>query len=380
MSTETTNAFFDATAALSGFANATGGGLWQSLKALPAAALNLIAVELYGKTPDGVDQVSGVGLKVYDGVGTGGAVFAAVSAVTVVDVASAPAWIRFEFPGPFSALVPGNDYTIEITGAGAAQFLWGYALVTPFIDYPDGTASFQPPCDLFFRVKTTPDTVNPDLPTAFAFLTVDDGSAVAPSYSFNNDTAVGLFLETAVVPTAVGLAGDLTPAVTGVTQLGVLNRPFGDIFQGNLNRALTQFRTLSNTLVLTDATAGTYLPTLTLNEYVDFRIGRMVMFTLNMAWTPGTGVPTGTALTVTGLPDPSIAGRISPLTIIATLNNTPNVTLAASIPANGTEILFYEFTGGAAPTQIVDTAADTAPGTGSLLITGTYLTPDFLPP
>jgi hypothetical protein len=190
------DAIYNDIASLTDFANSDNPAvtIWQSFTATTNEYL--YGVQLYGKTPDNiiggqVINAIGINITVYDGPNNTFPVFAQLTAANVD--AQPAGWIPFVFPSPFATLVNGNQYTIEVSGAGAENFLWGYAFVTPTTNYTGGTASFQPPSNLFFIVEKIPIPTNPNIPNTFTTIEVGDGSAAAPSYTFTSDTTTGLF-------------------------------------------------------------------------------------------------------------------------------------------------------------------------------------------
>jgi hypothetical protein len=192
------DAVYNDIASLTDFANSDNPAvtIWQSFTATTNEYL--YGVQLYGKTPDNiiggqVINAIGINITVYNGPNNTFPIFAQLTAANVD--AQPAGWIPFVFPSPFSTLVNGNQYTIEVSGAGAENFLWGYAFVTPTTNYIGGTASFQPPSNLFFIVEKIPIPTNPNIPNTFTTIEVGDGSAAAPSYTFTSDTTTGLFLQ-----------------------------------------------------------------------------------------------------------------------------------------------------------------------------------------
>jgi hypothetical protein len=234
-----TDAFYDNIAAIKDYANSINNAapIWQSFKS--GSNQYLYGVQLYIKTPDTVIggqpiNANGINIIIYNGTGIAGSVFAQLSAANVP--ATGPTWYTFVMPSPFVTLTSGATYTIAVSGTGSGNLLWGYSYSTPQSTYPDGEASFQPASDLFFKVQITPVPVDPNIPNTFNFIEVQDGSAVAPSYTFTNDLTTGVYR----IPAGSGDGGAAGVAITSsgvnvlnIVQSGVIPNVSGNVALGS---------------------------------------------------------------------------------------------------------------------------------------------------
>jgi hypothetical protein len=290
------DAVFDDVASLNGFANSTTPNtIWQSFTS--GSALYLYGVQLFGKTPDTIINgqpisATGINITIYNGTGTGGSIFATLTAADVP--ATGPNWISFPFPSPYTTLTPGNIYTIAIGGPGGEDFLWGYSFVSPTSSYPGGEASFQPPSDLFFKVEVIPVPSNPNIPNTFTLVEVEDGTAAAPSYTFINDLTTGLYRSTGPSSLSVTVAGvqhtRFEPGITapnGVISLGTAisgGGGYSDIF---LNPAgfETFFEDFGLDLPIIRASGADPVMTYLSQDGRVIRIGTLLFISGRIEWT-----------------------------------------------------------------------------------------------
>ena len=374
--TESTDAAYDDIAALSGFANSTT-GVWQSFTAI--GALNLRAVELYGKTPDGGGAAAGVQVIIRDGTGTGGAVVTQITSATVEEMTT-PGWVRFQFPSPYVATVPAGVYTIQVTGGGAEDFLWGYVINTPVHTYPDGEASFQPPSDLLFRVQVITSDVDPDVTNTFDYVETNDNTAGAPAYRFISDGATGMYLVGAgelgfttagSAAMSINAAGDLLPAVNDTMVLGgTLNR-WANLYIGGMFQEFWErdFPIGSGWTPTVESSAGAFPITYGTQTATYVRSGTIIQLQGRVTWTAST--PGAGTLRITGMPFASEASTIALLTV-----SLDNITYGAGnmvvgrIPANSTYIEFQVTTNGGAETTL---AAAAIGATGGVTFSGSFI-------
>lgn len=388
---ETTDAAFDDVAAITDFANTTD-GVWQSFTAI--GALNLRAVELYAKTPDGGGGAEGVAVIIRNGTGTGGAIVTQLTSATVAETLS-PAWIRFQFPDPYVALVPAAVYTIQISGSGAQDFLWGYALTTPFTGYSGGVSSFLPDSDLFFRVKVIPSDVNPDVDNTFDFVETNDNTAAAPAYRFISDGATGMYLPAAgelgfttagTAAATIDAVGNLRPAVDDTMSLGTtglggpgrwLNAFFGGMFQGFYAR---DFPLLSAWTPTIESSGAAFPITYGIQRATFIRSGTIVQIQGEVTWTAS--APVAGDLQIVGIP----AALLSEGSGLEALINVTfdSVTYGAGNMVSGhlgptsTFIDFRVTSNGAAATTLDALAAMGA--TGGIVFSGSYIQEFPTPP
>ena len=377
--TEITNTAFDNIAGLSDFAN-NSAGVWQSFTAINTPGfLNLIAVELYGKTPDTGEDAQGVTIIIYDGTGTGGPVVASINSITVPSQIM-PNWTRFQFPSPFFVLTPGNVYTIQITGTGAIDFLWGFSIVTPFSTYPGGMASFPPNSDLFFRVQTIDIPTDPNLPTTFPFLQVGNGSAPAPSYSFTNAQTTGLYVA-GVDTMGISSGGverltfppsaDILPiggAANGTTNLGGLLNSFGDIYINHMAQPFFLSGTATPTL---ESTSGAFAITYVQQSLRRIFIGTLVYMEGVIEWSaaapPGTG-----NLIILFLPDAPVTNNAIITVAMSNVSYTAGATVCGRTVVALNALEFIESSSGAAEIILSDTLAGGGAFNKKITFTGTY--------
>lgn len=383
--TEVVNTAFDNIASIFNFANNTA-GVWQSFTAVnDPGFMNLIAVELYGKTPDTGEAANGLTVSVHDGVGTGGPVVAQINSVSV-GPQIVPNWIRFEFPATFYVMTAGNQYTIAVSGTGAVDFLWGYTLVTPFSTYPGGSASFPPDSDLFFRVKGIDIPTNPNVPTAFPFIEVGDGTAAAPSMRFTNAPATGLYLSganemslstagtqrLAFPPTDEVLA---VGTANGTVNLGSLTNSFNELW---INHMAQPFFLEGTSVPTLESTAGPFPITYVTQQIEYVIIGTMVYVQGVIEWsaaTPGAG-----NLIILTLPDTPINNNGILTVAMQNVNFTVGSTITARTVVASLAIEFVETASGAAEVVLAAALAGGAPFNKKITFSGTYKRPFPLGP
>lgn len=324
--TVSTDAFYNDIAALTDFANSDNPliTIWQSFTATTTDYL--YGVQLYGKTPDtviGGQPINAVGINItiYNGPNP---TFPVFTQLTATNVNSQPAgWISFVFPSPFTALVNGNQYTIEVGGPGAENFLWGYAFVSATTGYAGGAASFQPPSNLFFIVQKIPIPDNPNIPNTFTTLEVGDGSAAAPSYTFTSDTTTGLYHPLGAVGISVAgttallvSATEIRPITDNTYNIGDVTTRIGNLYLGNGAGQSTFF----NVLTAAD------LPTIRATG-----VDPVVTYTLQL----GVVIKIGTIYFISGWVEwSSLVGGAGNAFIESTISITPSVTAVINILAD----------------------------------------------
>lgn len=381
----TTDTAYNDIASLTDFANSDNIGMpiWQSFTATTAEYL--YGVQLYAKTPDviiGGDPPSaeGVNVVIYDGTGTGGSVFTQLVASNVPSTTAT--WISFVFPSPFSTLTIGNTYTIAIEGAGANDFLWGYALNSAQTSYPGGEASFQPPSDLFFIVQVIPIPTNPNIPNTFSFVQVANGTAAAPSYTFTADNSTGIFNDTSIAPASVALsaggteivqanANGFMPPVSDTYDLGGLTNRFRNLWIGGLGENFYDYNTIALTPTLNGSGADPVVTygTQTLN-YV--RIGTLVNIQGTITWTATVGGAGSLQIQCT-LPGSvgSVQGSNNLINLVTTFVTFPAGTYLTGQLQSATNLIieFVATTSAGASTTLTTAALGAA---GSIIFSGSY--------
>jgi hypothetical protein len=376
------DASYDDISSITDFANSDNPlvTIWQSFTATTTDYL--YGVQLYAKTPDTVvgGQVRsavGINIVIYDGPNPTFPVFTQLTATTV---AAQPAgWVSFVFPSPFTSLVNGAQYTIEVGGSGAENFLWGYAFVTPSTGYAGGTASFQPPSNLFFVVQKIPIPTNPNIPNTFATIEVGDGSVLAPSYTFTSEPTTGFYHTPSTVNfTSAGVAimrlnsDGIEPADDDTVDIGTGSNRFRDLYLGNAGHNGFFARTTGVTATIR-GTAGDPIVTYVTTSGYMIKIGTFMFISGYVSWNALVG-GAGNVFIELGGPTLNVQPDDVAIINIVASNIGPypaGATIAGSIPA-GPAPLIINLIYNVPSAPIGNVAITELPAIGEIYYTGSF--------